>query len=116
MGQSKVFFKYLTSIQFIVNLFSATINGVKIYVYALLSGFGRGNSFLKYVSENLAQKFLHSSELESVLSQMKKIQPNGNMKNIDDRVFIRHLHFNILKMRLDNYAFKSSVCKCECRL
>ena len=64
-----------------------------------MSGFGRGTSFLRYVSQNLVTLFLQSNELEEILNEMNKLKPNSNMKYIDDKVM--KLNLNNTPVSLD---------------
>ncbi|KAI6184143.1 hypothetical protein M3Y97_00564700 [Aphelenchoides bicaudatus] len=77
---------------------SVTIHGINVCAYALISGFGKGTSFLQYVSKNLVNLFLQSNELEEILNEMSRIQMNvSNTKYIDDQIIklIKNVFLNI---------------------
>jgi len=65
---------------------SALINGIQVYAYGLFSGFGKGNSFLSFVSKNLVSQLLNSSQFADVLSKFDREQANGNIKYIDEQI------------------------------
>lgn len=67
----------------IIRIFSTKIDGMKVYAFALLSNFGRGNSFLQFVSRELIRRCFHSLESKSILSTM---ETGGNYKQFDDQV------------------------------